>query len=139
MADRVELTCPCCGTQLVADADTGEILSEVRPRRPGASFEEAVSEVRGGAKRREDAFSKAFDRTRKQGFSVPLTRWLRGGEWRELFRAVLLDPQQRWFSHRVVENLLARESDRCSNAERLFGLVMFELWRREYGVDMGVQ
>lgn len=65
MADRVDLTCPCCGTQLVADTDTGEILSEVRPRRPGASFEEAVSEVRGGAKRREDAFSKAFDRTRK--------------------------------------------------------------------------
>jgi asparagine synthase (glutamine-hydrolysing) len=69
---------------------------------------------------------------------VPLTRWLRGGEWREQFRAVLLDPGQRLFSHRVVERLLARESDRCSNAERLFGLVMFELWRREYRVEMGV-
>jgi len=64
MADRVELTCPCCGTQLVADAETGEILSELRPRRT-ASFEDAVSEVRGGAKRREDAFAKAFDRTQK--------------------------------------------------------------------------
>jgi asparagine synthase (glutamine-hydrolysing) len=78
-----------------------------------------------------------FDRARKQGFSVPLTRWLQGGEWREYFRGVLLDPGQRWFEHAHVAGLLARESERRANGERLFGLVMFELWRREYRVEIG--
>ena len=80
----------------------------------------------------------AFDQARKQGFSVPLTKWLRDGEWRDYFRAVLLDPSQRWFSHSQVAAMLAGESERRVNAERLFGLVMFELWRREYHVEMGV-
>jgi hypothetical protein len=64
MEDRVELTCPCCGTKLVADAATGEILAEERPHKTTKSFEDAVKEVRSGSERREEAFSKAFDRTR---------------------------------------------------------------------------
>jgi asparagine synthase (glutamine-hydrolysing) len=79
-----------------------------------------------------------FDQGRKQGFSVPLTTWLRHGIWRDFFREVLLDSSQRWFDRTHVSGLLANESDRRVNAERLFGLVMFELWRREYRVDMGV-
>lgn len=63
MSDRVDLTCPCCGTHLVADVATGEILSEDRPK-SAKTFDDAVSEVRSGSKRREDAFSKAIDRTR---------------------------------------------------------------------------
>jgi asparagine synthase (glutamine-hydrolysing) len=80
---------------------------------------------------------KEFDRQRKQGFSIPLSRWLRAGEWREYFRAVLLDPGQTWFDHGFVRRLLDGESERRSNGERLFGLVMLELWRREYGVQLG--
>jgi hypothetical protein len=66
MSDRVEVTCPCCDTMLVVDAATGEVLSETRPKRPSKSFEDALGEVRGGSKRREDAFTKAFDRTQHQ-------------------------------------------------------------------------
>ena len=66
MADRVEVTCPCCDTMLVVDAATGEVLSETRPKRPSKSFEDAFGEVRSGSKRREDAFAKAFDRTKHQ-------------------------------------------------------------------------
>lgn len=78
-----------------------------------------------------------FDQARKQGFSIPLTRWLQAGEWRDFFRAVLLDPAQRWFDQAFLARLLANESERRPNGERLFGLVMFELWRREYGIEMG--
>jgi asparagine synthase (glutamine-hydrolysing) len=77
-----------------------------------------------------------FDRSRKQGFSIPLSRWLQGGRWREYFCEVLLDPSQVWFEHRVIEQLLAGEQRGRANAERLFGLVMLELWRREYQVEM---
>ena len=63
MKDRVQTTCPCCQTRLVVDAESGEVLSEERARAGGKSFESALKEVRGGAAKREEAFSKAFDRT----------------------------------------------------------------------------
>ena len=66
MADRVEVTCPCCDTMLVVDVATGEVLSETRPKKPSKSFEDAFGDVRSGSKRREDAFAKAFDRTKHQ-------------------------------------------------------------------------
>ena len=79
----------------------------------------------------------AFDRSRKLGFSIPLSDWLQRGAWRDYIREVLLDPSQTWFDHGVIEQLLQGELRGRSNAERLFGLVMLELWRREYRVEMG--
>ena len=76
----------------------------------------------------------SFDLRRKQGFSIPLNSWLRAGPWLEYFREVLLDHGQTLFDHRVVERLLNRRGKWFSNGERLFGLVMFELWRREYQI-----
>jgi asparagine synthase (glutamine-hydrolysing) len=74
-----------------------------------------------------------FDRQRKQGFSIPLAEWLKGGPFRALFHEVLRDPQCS-FDAQTVENLLrGQDRGRC-NGERLFALVLFELWRREYGV-----
>ena len=47
------------------DAATGTILSEERPKTDlTATFEQAMTDVKSGAARREDAFSKAFDRTK---------------------------------------------------------------------------
>lgn len=79
----------------------------------------------------------SFDQHRKQGFSIPLSSWLQAGRWREYFREVLLDDGQAWFDHRIIEGMLTGERMGRSNADRLFGLVMFELWRREYQVEMG--
>jgi asparagine synthase (glutamine-hydrolysing) len=79
---------------------------------------------------------EAFDRNRKQGFAIPIASWLRSGLWLEYFRDVLLDSRQTLFDHRVVEGLLDGQKKGRSNAERLFGLVMFELWRREYRVGI---
>ena len=74
-----------------------------------------------------------FDRQRKQGFSIPLKLWLQSGEFLDLFNQVLRDPQC-CFDANTVANLLRGQSYGHSNSERLFALVMFELWRREYGV-----
>ena len=66
MPDRVEVVCPCCSTRLVVDVATSEILSEERPKADHQkTFDEAMSKVHSGASRREEAFSKAFDRTRQ--------------------------------------------------------------------------
>ena len=65
MADRVEVDCPCCSTKLVVDSATGEVLSQERPPVNHAqNFDAAMDQVRGGEKRRDDAFNKAFERTK---------------------------------------------------------------------------
>lgn len=74
-----------------------------------------------------------FDRQRKQGFSIPLGEWLKGGAFRTLFHDVLRDPQCS-FHAQTVDNLLRGQDKGVDNGERLFALVLFELWRREYGV-----
>lgn len=74
-----------------------------------------------------------FDRQRKQGFSIPLSEWLKGGTFRELFQDTLRDPHC-IFDLRTVDALLRGQHRGRSNGERLFALVLFELWRREYGV-----
>jgi asparagine synthase (glutamine-hydrolysing) len=75
-----------------------------------------------------------FDRQRKQGFSMPLGEWLKGGEFRALFNEVLRAPECN-FDAGTVDSLLRGQDRGRSNGERLFALVLFELWRREYGVS----
>lgn len=75
-----------------------------------------------------------FDRQRKQGFSIPLSEWLKGGAFRSLFNEVLRDPQC-IFDSETVDGLLRGQDKGRNNSERLFSLVLFELWRREYGVS----
>jgi asparagine synthase (glutamine-hydrolysing) len=76
-----------------------------------------------------------FDRQRKQGFSIPLSQWLKTGAFRDLFYEVLMDSQS-IFNQRAAAELLQRQGYFRKNAERLFGLVMFELWRREYNASL---
>ncbi len=77
-----------------------------------------------------------FDVTRKQGFSIPIANWLESGPWLNFFKDVLLDSQQTTFNRPFVEKLFKGQSAGRSNGERLFGLVMFELWRREYQISI---
>ena len=76
-----------------------------------------------------------FDRQRKQGFSIPLAEWLKGGKFRELFNDILRDPHCS-FDARIINSLLRGQDRGHNNSERLFALVLFELWRREYGVSI---
>jgi asparagine synthase (glutamine-hydrolysing) len=75
-----------------------------------------------------------FDKQRKQGFSIPLGEWLKGGAFGKLFNEVLRDPQCS-FDACYVDDLLRGQAQGRSNGERLFALVFFELWRREYAVS----
>lgn len=73
----------------------------------------------------------AFDIQRKQGFVIPLARWLRSGPYRELFWDTLTS-RDCLFDRRTARRLLKGQDQGFSNGERLFALVQFELWRREY-------
>jgi asparagine synthase (glutamine-hydrolysing) len=76
-----------------------------------------------------------FDLQRKQGFSLPLADWLKAGPFREACWSILTDGDL-VFDRRFVKQLLEGQDAGRSNSERLFGLVMFELWRRHYGVTV---
>jgi asparagine synthase (glutamine-hydrolysing) len=74
-----------------------------------------------------------FDQHRKQGFSIPLAEWLKYGVFRDFFNEILRD-KSCIFDRGVVDNLLHGQDIGRSNSERLFAMVIFELWRREYRV-----
>lgn len=76
-----------------------------------------------------------FDLQRKQGFVIPLSDWLKSGSWRTYFNEVLLD-EQCLFDKKTITNLFRGQDHGLNNSERLFGLMMFELWRHEYKITM---
>jgi asparagine synthase (glutamine-hydrolysing) len=75
-----------------------------------------------------------FDQRRKQGFSIPINNWLKKGKFRDFFYDVLLDSKTT-FDKDSVNALLKGQDKGRNNGERLFALLMFELWRREYRVS----
>jgi len=136
---------------ILVKVDRASMLSSLEVRAPMLdvgmiefAFGKVPSQLKATATTRKVLLKKlakrllpsGFDQHRKQGFSIPLSSWLQGGPWLEFFRQVLLDRDQRSFDRRSVEQLFAAQTKGHSNGERLFGLVMFELWRREYGIEM---
>jgi len=77
-----------------------------------------------------------FDQHRKQGFSIPLGAWLRSGPWQRFFREVLLDSDNTFFNRKAMSKLLNGQTQGLANGERLFALVLFELWRKEYRIGL---
>jgi asparagine synthase (glutamine-hydrolysing) len=78
---------------------------------------------------------KEFDLQRKQGFSIPIGQWLKAGPFRALIHAVLLD-ERCLFDRDTVLALLKGQDQGRNNGERLFALVLFELWRQDYGITI---
>lgn len=72
---------------------------------------------------------------KKRGFAVPVKSWLKG-PLREPVRDLLLDPvtrQNGLFCPREIERLLdENRSPYREHGSRLFGLYLFELWRRRH-------
>jgi asparagine synthase (glutamine-hydrolysing) len=75
-----------------------------------------------------------FDFKRKQGFSIPIYDWLKeSGSFRDLFWSVLKDSEC-IFDSKTINKLLEGQDKGYSNGERIFSLVLFELWRRQYSL-----
>jgi len=74
-----------------------------------------------------------LDLRRKQGFALPLRKWLKG-DWGRYIEEVLTGGEADLFDRRVVRQLLAGQRGGFSNMQRLFALTMIELWRREYRI-----
>ena len=77
-----------------------------------------------------------FDKNRKQGFGIPIGSWIRSNnEWQIFFKDNLLDSTDSIFDKNELNKLLNGHIGGRENTERLFGLLMFELWRKEYKIN----
>jgi len=72
---------------------------------------------------------------RKQGFSLPLSKWF-AGPWGKYMEEVLMDAPAQLFDSRAIKALIDGQKRGRVNTERIFSLVMFELWRREYRISL---
>ncbi len=89
LQSEIDVTCPCCGSMLVVDANLGRVVSHREPERADkpeltqaqriladeaarrdALFEQSVQAERG----RGDALSKRFEEALKQANREPITR-----------------------------------------------------------------
>ena len=77
----------------------------------------------------------ALDINRKQGFSLPLSAWFKG-EWGAFMTEVLTEADSAIFDKKVITGLIKGQRRGFANANRLFALTMFELWRREYNITL---
>lgn len=78
---------------------------------------------------------REFDRNRKQGFSIPLTSWLKERTWQDYFQNTLLDSQDTIFNKKAVKSIFDSQSKGYANSERLFSLVLFKLWEKKYSIS----
>jgi len=79
---------------------------------------------------------REFDTKRKQGFSIPLTKWLTRGSL-AVIEDVLSGAWSEAFCTRRIRSLItAQKMGYADNAQRLFALALFELWRRRYSVSL---
>jgi asparagine synthase (glutamine-hydrolysing) len=76
-----------------------------------------------------------LDTKRKQGFSLPLQAWFKG-EWGAFMQSVLAEASPQIFDRRAIAHLMNGQKNGLANTERIFALAMFELWRREYRVEL---
>ncbi len=82
-----------------------------------------------------DLLPREVARRPKMGFGVPLAAWFRG-ELKDYARDVLLDQQSAargYFRRGAVEQLLdEHQSGAIDHGYRLWGLLVFELWHRQW-------
>ncbi|MCG2660374.1 MAG: asparagine synthase (glutamine-hydrolyzing) [Kiritimatiellae bacterium] len=83
----------------------------------------------------ERLLPRQLDLKRKQGFSLPLQAWFKG-EWGRYMENVLTEADPNMFDPHAIKDLLAGQRRGRSNTSRLFALTIFELWRREYRVNV---
>ncbi len=78
---------------------------------------------------------REMDFRRKQGFMLPLQSWFRGA-WGDFCRDVLSQADRALFRDETIRELLLQQRSGQRHTQRLFTLTMFELWRREYKVEL---
>ena len=76
-----------------------------------------------------------LDINRKQGFSIPLSDWIKD-RWYNQFEMEIRDLPENIFNVKACLQLLENEKKGFSNCHRLFALVFFNKWLKKYRVHL---
>lgn len=76
-----------------------------------------------------------LDTNRKQGFTIPISEWLKGA-WGPHFEEVLRGLPPEIFDAGFVDRLIRNQKRGYANSQRIFALFMLELWRQQYRVTL---
>ena len=79
---------------------------------------------------------RELDLNRKQGFSIPLDRWF-AGPWEKFVSEILREASPDLFDAGFIAGLWEGQKRGRRNAQRIFSIVLFELWRRTFKVSLG--
>jgi asparagine synthase (glutamine-hydrolysing) len=80
----------------------------------------------------EKVLPREFEKNRKQGFSVPIGQWMRKGDWNSFVYDNLVNSPNPFFDTNFVKSLFKSHINGFDHTERLFGLLMFQLWIDKY-------
>jgi asparagine synthase (glutamine-hydrolysing) len=84
----------------------------------------------------ERLLPQEFDKERKQGFGIPIGDWMRKGEWNDFISDNLVSRDDSFFNKKLVKSLFNQHLNGAENTERLFGLLMFQLWFDKYNAHL---
>lgn len=72
-----------------------------------------------------------LDIDRKQGFAIPISKWFRGPLKSDI-NDIILGGNDHLFDRKYVIRLIDEHVEGCDHSGRLFALLVFCLWKREY-------
>ena len=73
---------------------------------------------------------REFSFNRKQGFSVPFSKWLKNKEFKNFVYDKLISNNS-FFNKEYIKSILKNQDYGFSNSERIYCLLVFELWREK--------
>jgi len=76
-----------------------------------------------------------FDSHRKQGFSIPLSAWLRG-PWASMLADVAENADGGFLNPKAVRSFIKSGASSDRLAHQVYQIAILEMWRREYRVTM---
>jgi hypothetical protein len=66
MPEALDVTCPCCGSLLKVDPDTGSVVWLDKKKEPARSFDDLVSRVHSQKSVLDEKFARSVQQTRNQ-------------------------------------------------------------------------
>lgn len=72
-----------------------------------------------------------FNLNRKWGFAIPVSEWFKGS-LNEVTRRILLEYNSDYFNKDYIKKILTEHQNGIEHGRRLYALLVFQLWFREY-------
>lgn len=126
MANSLELRSPFLNSNVINFA-FGEVHSSLKAN----SFNKKIFLKKFAL----NILPKNFELNKKRGFSIPINRYFEKKDWKDMAKNILLDNQS-LFNSKFVSNLIDKSFFNHNNSERIFGLIIFELWKKKYDITI---